>query len=108
MNIVAAFAGDPIARESTYADADVLVEREREKRRMEQDLQAALAEGYPTKPTRRPEAVTPPSRPVIAPLDPDAQARQMWDSADYAIGDIAAIQGRTLAEVYAAVSGGER
>lgn len=48
MNIVAAFAGDPIARESTYAD--VLVEREREKRRMEQDLQAALAEGYPGKP----------------------------------------------------------
>ena len=38
------------------------------------------------------------------PFDPDAQARQMWDEG-YSVGDIAAIQRRSLGEVARAIQG---
>ena len=38
----------------------------------------------------------------VAPFDPDAQARQMWDEG-YSVGDIATIQERSLGDVVRAI-----
>lgn len=89
--------GDP--QVAHLAHADVVERRDHQMAEMAELRQRVKAELLAeTKPRKR-EALPP-----IAPVDPDAQARAMWDQG-VCLGDIVAFQKRTLAEIAMAIQG---